>query len=487
MRTASFGTFEQPLGASQRPVGRAAATNVAWARPVRSRVPYPGKKNAIGRTKMLFDAGWAGHRTRRLTEPYGPIQSQVRRTREPATPVADPAAMLGLNCILKPRCTGRAVIWLCTLELLLGNNVADDTPITRHLTDAISCRGIAIPGAVVLAPINTGFAKDGAPDERLVTFHRMRAGLGIGIAFVGNVATTFGSRTNDGTAVLSQPHHVPRFADIAAAIGQQGTLPGIQIGDTPDWLVKTPRWRAENRNEEVKRLREHVQALSAQALSELLDRFEQTVDLAVQAKFKVIEVHAAHGYSLALLLDPDTNRRADHFASEGPWLNEFCRRMRARVGEQSLLAFRVSGFTGLRERSEDLLRTQKLWSRLSSYGADILDLSAGLYTIDRSLIYPKQIRGPANLDFVEPLSRVPGVVIVSGAIRDLDLVGRLPSNVLIGLGRPLLADPRLVDKHLSGRACDVVLCCNSGRCHFGTTGQPSIACGKNPALADTGG
>lgn len=365
--------------------------------------------------------------------------------------------------------------------------MTDGTPTSRQLTDAISCRGIAIPGAVVLAPINTGFAKDGVPDKRLVTFHRTRAGLGIGIALVGNVATTLGSRTNDGTAVLSQPHHVPRFADIAAAIGQQGTLPGIQIGDTPDWLGKTSRWKATNQNEEVERLREHVQALSAQALDELLERFEQTVSLAVQAGFRVVEVHAAHGYSLALLLDPDTNRRTDRFASDGPWLAEFCRRMRAGLGEQSLLAFRVSGFTGLRDRNADLRRTQILWSRLSSYGADILDLSAGLYTINRTLIYPKQECGPANLDFVEPLSRVPGVVIVSGAIRDLGLVGRLPSNVLIGLGRPLLADPRLVDKLLGGRACDVVPCCNRGQCHYGTTSQPSIACGQNPALAETGG
>jgi len=358
----------------------------------------------------------------------------------------------------------------------------------RLLTDSLGCRQFTIPGAAVLAPINTGFATNGIPDSRLLAFHRARAGIGVGIAFVGNVATDLNVRTNLGTTVLADQTAVPAFRAIADAIRGRGTLPAIQLGDAPDWLAPQRNWRTRSVENEVARLRTLLCSAAAGDLQAVLDRFVHSVKLAAIAGFAVVEIHAAHGYMLSLLLEPQTNQRTDKFSVEGGWLAELCQAARAAIGENALLAFRISGILGTgRERAEDVALAVFNSHRLIDNGVDIIDISAGIYTVDRQLIYPKQDRGPAYLDVAASIAaQFKNPIIVSGGIRDLGVISSLPPNVLIGLGRPFLADPEVIAKTVDGRLALIVPCCNAGQCHFTTRNAPSIACGQNPSLEESG-
>ena len=49
-------------------------------------------------------------------------------------------------------------------------------------------RGLKIPSRYFCAPINTGFAINGEPTEDCIKYHSDRAGEGIGIVYIGNVA-----------------------------------------------------------------------------------------------------------------------------------------------------------------------------------------------------------------------------------------------------------------------------------------------------------
>lgn len=354
-------------------------------------------------------------------------------------------------------------------------------PTLHPVLEPVVCRGITIPGRVVLAPVNTGFASCGRPDARLLRFHRTRSGKGIAVSFVGNVALTLDERTNDGTPVLDEGN-AARFSAIARAIRGSGSLPGVQLASSPAGLRPRRNWRTKDAGTEVDRLRRLLQNISVSDLRSHLSSFVRRGALAVACGFDVIQIHAAHGYLLSLLLDDATNARKDSFGPGTAWLPTFIDDLRAAVGDR-LLSVRVSVVTGLRSRADDVARGIELAKMLASHGVDVFDVSAGLYTLDRRLIYPTYQGVPAYLDVAAEIAAgIDALVVVAGGLRELGELAEAPPNVLFALGRPLLADPAYVSKYVAGDHEDIRHCCSSGQCHFFTRGRAAIECGQNPGL-----
>lgn len=288
--------------------------------------------------------------------------------------------------------------------------------------------------------------------------------------------------------MLSASADVPRFAVLARTISEKGTLPGIQLATAPAWLEPSRTWKPLDVGAELSRLRSRILKLDADAINQALDRFSTSAALAVQAGFRVIEIHAAHGYLLSLLLSSIINQRRDIFRVDGDWLDRFCQSLRSAVGNH-LLAVRISATTGAAPLTQEIEGSIALGKRLCELGVDILDVSAGFYTYSRHLIYPHyRDESPASaigpgIEIAQALSQP---VIVAGNIRTLDSLAACPSNVLFAIGRSMLADPEIVQKLLSGRAEQIIPCCSTGRCHFFTRGRTMIECGQNPRLALNG-
>src|SRR5688500_10282574 len=97
----------------------------------------------------------------------------------------------------------------------------------RNLFSPVTLRARLLPSRIVLAPINTGYARAGCPTARLVRFQRERSGTAVGINFLGNVATGRTVATNANTAVLCSEREIPRYAVIARAIRSHGSIPAI--------------------------------------------------------------------------------------------------------------------------------------------------------------------------------------------------------------------------------------------------------------------
>jgi len=335
-----------------------------------------------------------------------------------------------------------------------------------------------------MAPINTGFTTRGRPTARLVRFHRRASGDGVGIALVGNVAVDEALSSNGRTAVLSARADVARLSVVARAISQTGTVPGIQLASSLPGLNPQTGWKAKDQAGEVRRLQTLVSGLPAGEIETILDAFSRSADLAQTAGFRVIQVHAAHGYLLSLLTEEAVNKRVDRFAHDSDWLEEFIARLRHRVGD-SILSVRISLFSGIRSQAEEEHSHIGLARRLVQAGIDLLDCSAGLYTLDRFLIYPPRSAGIApNLTHALRLcTEVDAAIACAGNIHDLRLLpSNLPDNLLISVGRPFIADPEFGLKSFSGDFESIRWCVRSGHCHYFSRQQLGLACGVNPNL-----
>jgi 2,4-dienoyl-CoA reductase-like NADH-dependent reductase (Old Yellow Enzyme family) len=224
--------------------------------------------------------------------------------------------------------------------------------------------------------------------------------------------------------------------------------------------------------------------MPAERIAEHLDRFVRSAELAVAAAFDMVQVHAAHGYLLSLLLTTVTNRRTDGFSPSAGWIEEFIPRLRG-VLSNAILSIRLSLFTGVLDAQEELSAARRLTVRLAEAGVDLIDLSAGLYTVDRQLIYPN--RGDGTPPYYPAAQLIAGdvacLVSFAGNVTDLRVFrSGIPSNLLVAMGRAFIADSQFARKSSEGRFDEIRWCKRTGHCHYFSRGKQRLECGVNPNL-----
>jgi hypothetical protein len=316
--------------------------------------------------------------------------------------------------------------------------------------------------------LNTGFVSNGEPDDRYVDFYRSRSSEKLHCAIVGNVVVPGGYGSNDSTARISRSR---AWAAVAEQITKQGTLPGIQLATAWAGYRGSRTFRSPDAAHTLRRARDLVKTFSRFDLDEILASFDEGASIALANRFKHIQIHAAHGYLLSLLVDDRIAADACYTRSRLGQLAEWCR---ARGAQTSI---RISLRTG--DAIFDANGHADFQAKMTALPFDFVDISSGFYNIDKQLIYPGR---PDTLEArrsetFELASRFPHrQFILSG--RALSVPEKqFPKNVHIGVCRDLIANPRVLREPENG-------CVNSGKCHYFSRGEGHVTC---PRWVQTGG
>ena len=108
--------------------------------------------------------------------------------------------------------------------------------------------------------------------------------------------------------------------------------------------------------------------------------FEAAARRALAAGFRVIEIHAAHGYLLHEFLSPLSNRRTDHYGgsleNRMRLLLRVAERLRELMPEELPLFVRISA-TDWVEGGWDVEQSVVLARHLKDLGVDLIDVSSG--------------------------------------------------------------------------------------------------------------
>lgn len=333
-------------------------------------------------------------------------------------------------------------------------------------------RRLEVTSPFFLAPINTGLAQHGAPTTALVDFHRLRAGKSIGVAYVGNIAIHPRHVTNAGTLHATSDSRL--WPELAEAIERAGTVPGAQLATR---LAPTPASRAWVRDDEegaVSELILYLAALDTRELDQVAVLFGRAATAMAAHGFRVLQIHAAHGYLLSQLLTPVLNTRTDEYGRDPSLLLRRCAEEIRSAVPTAIVDIRVSLQLGDRLGAgvsqvalDEILKV-----------SDMISVSGGHYELARQLIYPARRDGEnVYLSAANDLARMHADHTWNCAGNVRSLAGlRLPSNMTVSLGRPLIADPEFVDKSLSGRIEEIRACDWNGACHYYTRGRSSIEC-----------
>jgi 2,4-dienoyl-CoA reductase-like NADH-dependent reductase (Old Yellow Enzyme family) len=212
--------------------------------------------------------------------------------------------------------------------------------------------------------------------------------------------------------------------------------------------------------------------MTEEDILDVIEKFVFTAKIARETGFTGVQFHSAHGYLLSEFLSPDINNRNDAWGGDienrARIHLEIIKRCREEVGEDFPISvkmnsadFQKGGFA-----ADDSIIVAKM---LESAGVDIIEISGGTYEqpkligVDDLTINPERseqrkestiAREAYFLEYAKDIRKAVSLpLMVTGGFRTKEgIEDALKSNIcqIIGIGRPLCADPYCVKKMISG-------------------------------------
>ena len=331
-----------------------------------------------------------------------------------------------------------------------------------------------------------GIVQDGLAQPADAEYWRRRAAGGAAMLTVGGTVTAPESTWR--RRIVTEAWREEALAGQALraqAIRSEGAIAACQLVHLGRETTGAEMWFAPVAPSPVKSPREPTRprTLGEDEIDTVVEGFRMASLNAYQAGFQVVELHAAHGYLLAQFLSAVTNRRpdGDSLAGRSNIVARIVQAIRSAAPEV-LVGIRLSA-----EGGEEAGQTLDGLCELISHTAALVDyvnLTVGVrttYVKDMATEEPPLLREIAR---IRPLLDTP--LLISQAFRRRDQIEQaLASGAdLVGLARPLIADPDFPNKLLSGRASRIRPCvsCNQDCRAF----DPVLLCSVNPELAPPG-
>lgn len=303
------------------------------------------------------------------------------------------------------------------------------------------------------APINLGYSLNCDMNDQIISFMKLRANQSIGINILGNVSIDKQYSTNSGTLSLNNESNISKWNEYIEQCTQNNSIPGIQIAAMPINLNPPRKWTSIKPDIEIERLKGLINNLTISDVHELLKSFNNTIKLSKLIGFKYIEIHAAHGYLLSLLINPMINTNNKILLMVLKFLEQFTQ------NHETINSIRLSC-------SDGVSSTLPYDERILDMDFDFFSLSNGYYTIDKKLIYPtKNMINSLVIDHGVSLAKKKRIMI-AGNIRENEIKKyNSINNLHFAIGRPLIADHLFAEKYLIGSESTIKKCNYSGKCH----------------------
>ncbi len=220
-----------------------------------------------------------------------------------------------------------------------------------------------------------------------------RAVGGAGLVISEAAAVSPEGRITPGDLGIWKDEHIEFLKRITAFIESQGSVPGIQLAhagrkashevswkggkaltDNTSWQTLAPSSIGYMEDEP------QPKEMSVAEIKQSINDFEKAAKRSIDAGFKVIEIHAAHGYLLNSFLSPISNLREDEyggsFDNRCRFLMEIVGGVRKVIGENVPLFVRISA-TDWVDGGWTVEDSVKLSTMLKGASVDLMDCSSG--------------------------------------------------------------------------------------------------------------
>ena len=246
-----------------------------------------------------------------------------------------------------------------------------------------------------MSPMCEYSAQDGFANDWHLVHLGSRAAGGAALIMVEATAVTAEGRISPGDLGIWKDEHIEPLARIAKFVHSQGAVAGIQLAhagrkascdlawkggaslkssEQGGWPVVGPSPVPFDEADPV------PIPLDEAGIDGVIDAFEAGARRALKAGFKVLEIHAAHGYLLHEFLSPISNHRNDRYGgsleNRMRLLVQVAERLRRLMPGEVPLFVRISA-TDWVAGGWDIEQSVELARQLKGAGVDLIDVSSG--------------------------------------------------------------------------------------------------------------
>ncbi|WP_151087499.1 NADH:flavin oxidoreductase/NADH oxidase [Hymenobacter baengnokdamensis] len=260
------------------------------------------------------------------------------------------------------------------------------------LFEPLSLRGLTLKNRIVVSPMCQYSAVDGFANDWHFVHLGSRAVGGASLIIVEATAVSPEGRITPDDLGIWQDEHIGFLKHINSFIEAQGCVPGVQLAHAGRKASTYAPWKGSGAVAEggwpvvapsaVAFTDNYPQpmALTQAGIQKVVADFRSATERALAAGFKVIELHAAHGYLLHQFLSPLSNQRTDvyggSFENRIRLLLEVVAAVRQVLPESLPLLVRISA-TDWAEGGWSADESVQLAALLKNQGVDLIDCSTG--------------------------------------------------------------------------------------------------------------
>ncbi len=354
-----------------------------------------------------------------------------------------------------------------------------------HLFAPLDLGFTRLKNRALMGSMHTGLEEADNGFERMAAFFAERARGGVGMIITGGISPNeeggFGAK-------LSTPEEAARHRIITEAVhaADADTKICMQILHTGPLAARENCVAPSPVKSRIGRYRPNE--LTEEGIEKQIADFANCAAMARLAGYDGVEIIGSAGYLISTFLVRKTNLRTDRWG--GSWENrmrfpvEVVRRVRAAVGPDFILVFRISAM--------DMLEEGLAWD-------EVLSLAKALEAEGVNIISTHFCWHEAPVPTIATMVPRAAFTQVTGRLRKHLKVPMITSNRInmpevaeevlargdadiVSMARPMLADPELVLKAAQGREDEINTCiaCNQACLDHTFSGRQQVSCLVNP-------
>lgn len=326
------------------------------------------------------------------------------------------------------------------------------------LFQPLTIRSVVLKNRIAVSPMCQYSSEDGFANDWHLVHLGTRAIGGAGLVICEATAISPEGRITYGDLGIWKDAHVPMLANITGFITRNGSVPGIQLAHAGRKASTHVPWKGsaalkDNENAwttvapSAISYKEgmHVPAeLDANGIAKVIADFRNAAMRAKTAGFKVIEIHAAHGYLLHEFLSPLSNQRNDayggNFENRVRLLIEVTEAIRSVWLDGLPLFVRISAtdYTDGGWTIDDSIGLARI---LKTKGADLIDCSSGGNVHDAKIKAGPLYQVPFAAQVKQTAGIMTGAVgLITTATEAENIIAEGKADLVL-LARQLLRDP----------------------------------------------
>jgi 2,4-dienoyl-CoA reductase-like NADH-dependent reductase (Old Yellow Enzyme family) len=326
------------------------------------------------------------------------------------------------------------------------------------LFSPLTLRGITFANRIFVSPMCQYSCADGMPTEWHLVHLGSRAVGGAALVMTEAAAVVPEGRISPEDAGMWNDAQRDAWAPIARFIKAQGSIPAMQLAHAGRKASTYAPWRGHGAVDpnnggwpvvgpsatSFSPAYPTPAEMTAADIAACVDAFAQAARRALEARFEVIEIHAAHGYLLHEFLSPLSNTRTDEFG--GALENrmrfplQIIHAVRAAWPDHLPVFLRISA-TDWKDGGWNLAQSIAFAQRARDAGVDLIDVSTGGNAVDQKVTLRPGYQVPFARAIREAAAMPTGAVgLISEPVQAEQIVAEGSADAVF-LARALLRDP----------------------------------------------